>query len=256
MQRCGISRIINESRKLAFKGLFYTVHTLIGIHISLTTRYMEFSRISASFTAPIEMVQKILPSKKLKVVEYAPGITFVSFTASEMRQISLLEPYNEFGICIPVRYETAESGAAIPGIFVFSMPVTTEEARWGGVEIYGYPKFIAEITFNDQGKVRSCQVRASDRSIINLEVTKLETEYLEKDEYYYTVRDKQLIRSLFTVKGQFGTTDLLGGAYFTLGDHPIVDELRELSIEGISIRHEYVSYVEGVLHKPSKPLKL
>ena len=124
--------------------------------------YIDFSRMSASFPVPTNKVKDALPTERLKPVEIKPGIAMIRFAAMEYRETDRdwLESYNEFGVSVPVQYQSDEDSPEFPGLYVVHLPVTTEEARWGGVEIYGFPKFIAEINFKEEGDMRRCRVRA------------------------------------------------------------------------------------------------
>jgi hypothetical protein len=54
-------------------------------------------------------------------------------------------------VAVPVLYKTTDQGPGLPGGYVVHPPLTTEEARCGGAEFYGFPRFLAEITFEDAG---------------------------------------------------------------------------------------------------------
>lgn len=77
------------------------------------------------------------------------------FSAYEYRKTDA-DPYNEVSIAIMATFQQRQ----IPGVtlavqamrhrftsYVWHLPVTTERARVGGVELFGYPKFIADISF-------------------------------------------------------------------------------------------------------------
>lgn len=80
-------------------------------------------------------------------------------------------------------YDTSLNVPALPllqrfgrlGPYVHRLPVITEEARWGGVEGYGFPEIVADINFADLGEVCRCTVRADGRDVIELEVKKSAT---------------------------------------------------------------------------------
>jgi hypothetical protein len=229
---------------------WYFVHALTGVHLSTLTHYLDWSMMSASFLAPVAKVKEKLPSEKLNPVQSAPGITTVVFRAMEVRQVRGLPPYNEFSIDVPVVYEVGGKAAGLPGSYILYMPVTSEEARWGGVEVGGFPKFLAEIKFEDVGEVRRCQVHAEGKGIITLEVKKFVAEPQSWDWYLYGVRDGRILRTLVQIQGQRGLSDVREGASYTLGDHPIAEELRSLEIGNISITHEYAPKLRSLENNP------
>jgi hypothetical protein len=235
-----------------FKGAYYTIFSLSRVRFSIAIRYLDFSRITANFTAPASRVQDILPSQKLKPFSATPGITLITLFAMEYRRIVNVDPFNEFAIAVPVRYATDESDESLPGYYIIQIPVTSEQARWSGVEISGFPKFIADIKFDDQVDTCRSQVWAEGKQIIMLEVKKPEIEFRSRDEYYYSLKDGRVLRTFMHVKGQAGTADIHGGASFSLGNHPIADNLRSLEISQMSVGHEYAPKLEALERPPER----
>lgn len=225
-----------------------------GIRVNFPIRYFDSSRISASYPASITKVQKSLPSEKLKPVQIKPGTTAISLAAYEHRHIEGYEQYNEFGISVPVQYKTADKDPGLSGIYVLHLPVTTEETRRDGVDWYGFTKFIAEIGFEDMGETRCCRVQAEGKDIITLEVKKLDTESVSRDFYVYTVKDCQLLRTLVQTHGQVGTSNLAGGASYSLGDHTIAKGLQNLEMGETVIEYSYTAQMQMMLHKPGERL--
>jgi hypothetical protein len=219
-------------------------------------RYSDYSLMGAAFHAPVNTVKKVLPSDKLKLVEAAPDTTTIAFIATENRAIDGMRPYNEFDVMVPVTYETDDTDQGLPGIYCLYLPVTTEEALIGGVEIYGYPKFLADISFEEVGEVRRCRVRADGKEILTLEVRKSPTKMESYDTYTYTVKDGQLLRTILKVQGQNSTNYVSGGASYTLGDHPIAAEIKALGIESISVMHRYSPQLKMLLRLPGERLPL
>jgi hypothetical protein len=206
--------------------------------------------MKADFPAPAAKIQEILPSQKLKVVQHVPGRTMVSILAMEYRRVEYMDPYNELAIAVPVQYVTGQDNQGLPGLFVLQLPVTTEQARWGGVEITGLPKFIADISFDDQGELCRSEARADGKKIITLECKRLSPELRSGDQYILSVKDNRLLGVLFHVEGQVGAGSAPGGASFRLGDHPIADALRTLEIDHTSAGHEYAPLLSATLNPP------
>src|ERR1035441_3540784 len=146
-----------------------------GLRIELPIRYQDWSAIMAHFPVPEAAVRKLLPSSRLKPVLFVPGTAILSMVAMEYRQIIGLAPYNEFGIMVPVLYEPKVSIPGFPllfphwfkkaGLYVHHLPVTTQAAYELGIEVWGYPKIVAEIVFEDIGQARRCRLRAEGKDI-------------------------------------------------------------------------------------------
>ena len=227
-----------------------------GVRISLPRRYYDWSGIMAHFPVPTAAVRKLLPTNKLKPVHLVPGTAILSLVAIEYRQIADLAPYNEFAIMVPVLYEPAVSIPGLPlvfphwfkrfGLYVHHMPVTTQEARDGGIEIWGYPKFVAQISFEETSQVRRCRLQAEGKDIVTLEVKKMATNDRAMEYHCYTVKDGQLLRPLIQAQGQFGIARFRGGASYALGHHPIAEELRALGMGETAVERIYVPQAQSM----------
>jgi hypothetical protein len=240
----------------------FVAHT--GERVELPIRYVDLSAIFCSFTASAERLRELLPSKKLRPALMTPGRGVISFAAFEYRELVDWPGYNEVGVSIPVLYEPAVNIPALPllvpqwfssfGLYVHHLPVTTERAREGGVAIWGYPKFVAEITFDETEESLRCRLRAEGKDIITLEVQKLATGSRSMDWYTYTAKDAELLRTRIQIQGEIGASLLRGGAMYTLGDHPIADELRSLEVGDTAVQRIYAPQLQAMLHAVEKRL--
>lgn len=219
-------------------------------------RYFDYSVMAAAFPAPVGRVKKALPSKKLKPVETTPGMATVALIAAEYHVIDSMDPYNEFNVVIPVTYQSRDKVSRPPGYFPLYAPVTTEQALVGGVEIYGYPKFIANISFEESAETRRCRVQVEGKDLIALEVRKSVTGFQSYDNYTYTVKAGRLLRTHLQAEGQNSTNYISGGGSYTLGDHPIAVKLRALEMDGTSVMHRYAPQIKALLHLPGERLPM
>lgn len=239
-----------------FAGVKFKEVEAAGQQFRFPVLYRDFRRIAANFPAPAAKVQEVLPTPKLNPIQIQPGVTLIGLVGYEYRHIDGLAPYNEFGIGVPVQYETQEKAPKPLSSYVLHLPVTTEEARWGGVEFYGFPKFSADIRFEDAGDVCHCRLRAEDKDILTLEVPKLESTPQVWDFYAYTLKAGHLLKTHIQVQGLRGLTEAQGGASYRLGDHPIAEELRALELGKTSIGHEYCPKLQMILPLPAEQLPL
>ena len=268
--------IANERRKetgmgesLFSEATIEEVALSTGARIGLPVRYYDWSWINALFPAPAAKVQRLLPSKKMKPVLAMPGIAMVALTAMEYRKIADVAPYNEFSIAIPVQFEPTFNIPGLPlffhpllsprryrkfGMYVHHLPVTTQTARDFGVEIWGYPKFIAEISFEDVGEMRRCQLCAEKKNIVTLDIKKSATKPRSINFYTYTVKDGKILRTLVQTQGEYSITRFPGGASYTLGDHPIAEELKALGMGKTALGRFYAPRVQSLLHTASERL--
>lgn len=235
--------------------------------IAAPARYYDFTAISAVFPASAAYVQALLPTERLRLVRLLPGMTAVAFAAMEYRHWSVradgteAEPYNEVAVMIPVVADPAVNVPALPllmpdrfatfGWYVHRLPVTTELARDAGIELLGLPKFLAQITFTETGRTRTCRLRADGQEILTLEVEKLAARPRQIDEYLYGISDGKPLRIRFETRGEYGIASFRGGASYTLGDHPIAAELRELKMGHVALQRFYAPSVQALLHAPA-----
>ena len=237
-----------------------------GLRMSLPRRYYDWSGIIANFLLPAAAVRTLLPTTRLKPVQLIPGTAIISFVAIEHRRIADVPACNEFAIMTPVLYEPAFDMPMLPllfprwfkrlGFYVHLMPVTTEVGRDLGVEIWGYPKILAEISFEETNDRRRCNISADGRDILSLEVKKMATQTKAVDYHCYTVKDGRLLRTCIQAEGQLGIARFRGGASYSLGDHPIARELRSLEIGRTAIERIYIPQAHSIHHELSERLPL
>ena len=237
-----------------------------GTVMELPVRYYDWAAIMAHFPAPVAKLRELLPSQRLKPALLTPGTGLLTLAAFEYRDLACFPPYNELAIGIPVQYEPAVNIPALPllrqqwfstfGLYIHHLPVTTQEAYEFGVEVWGYPKFLAEISFEETEQVRRCFLHADGKDILTLEVEKLRTTERSMDYHSYTVKGGQLLRTHIEVQGEAGMVRLKGGASFTLGDHPIAAQLGALGIGEKAAECLYAPRVQSMLHAAERRLLL
>ena len=76
--------------------------------------------------------------------------------------------YKEMSIQVPVK--TLDGSKTDTFVHLY-LPVTSENARWGGVDVNGFPKFIATIDIEKNNSVTNCRLMDRDNLILgfNLE---------------------------------------------------------------------------------------
>jgi 15-cis-phytoene desaturase len=230
----------------------------------LPQRYYDWSFMMAHFPASARKVRQLLPSEKLEPVLLVPGIAIVSMAAFQYRDMATLAPYNELAIMVPVRRQPAVNIPAVPllfpqwfrdlGFYVRHLPVTTQEARDVGVAVWGFPKIVSDITFDEADGTRRCRWRHQGQDVLTLNVRVRETTPRDMDFIAYTVKDRFLLRTLVQTRGEYAQGRFRRGASYTLGDHPIAAELRELGIWGVAVEWLYVPRAQSLLHRGSERL--
>lgn len=243
-----INRLISEQiiRPIK-KPLWYAVHSLTGIRMQMTTRILDGSMFSASFKVPLDKAKKIMPSEKILPIEYSSGLAEIYILANEFRHIDILYPYNEVAVAIPISYQSGGKNSISSGLWYLHLPVSTEDGRWGGVENYGYPKFVAEIEFDFRSDTKQCTVTHKGSKILTIKAKATGTLFQEWKYDNITMKDGRLLHSSLSVKGQKGIDETPGGASVSFGDHPIAEELQSLKMEFTSFRHAYMPKIQAIL---------
>jgi len=215
--------------------------------------YFDWSMIAAEFDAPVSKVLNILPSDKLRPIQIRTDVTSIKLIGIEYRQIDKLAPYNEFMIAIPVE-QIDDGKQEIPIYYIFQLPVTTQEACDAGIKYYGYPKFVAQIDYQEDGETTKCRVKAEGKDLVSLEVQSLSTSHQSLDFCTYSVKDGKLLKTLIQIEGQAGlATDSKGAKYF-LGDHPVSSEIMNLKMSATPTHYQYAPRLQSILHRAREVL--
>ena len=154
-----------------------------GTRRTLPYFYYDNTSLTAIFLASSSKIRGLLPHQDMKPVEIVPGRCMVAFSAFEYRKTDF-EPYNELSISFQISFRRRQ----IPGItaakmmlsratssYIWQLPVTAEHARAGGVDLFGYPKFLAEIGFETNEDWITCTLAERGRDILRLRGRKLVT---------------------------------------------------------------------------------
>jgi len=159
-------------------------------------------------------------------------------------------------VLVSAMYESADGPQGLHGYCILQALVTAEEAMRRGLDVYGCRKSVAEISFEDAGGMRRGRVRSEGKDIISLQVKRLPAKSQSWDMYFFTEKDGGLLRSLVRGQGEQGIGGGEGGASYTLGDHPVADELRSLEIGSIPALYRYSPRWQSLAFLPGERLPL
>lgn len=147
-----------------------------------------------------------------------------------------IPPYDEVGVLFPA----VERGTrTVPYLsvlrrpvsgYVHTLPVTTEPARAFGVDVWGYPKLIAEIDVTDEGRTRSATVRSDEGTLLSVSIRRPRTVPARLSGYNFTVKNDELFREPTRLRGRVGAW--FGGedGSLSFGEHPIGRELSGVGV--------------------------
>ena len=194
--------------------------------ILLPVFYYDVTTLAAQFIAPLKTIQELLPSPRLHPLRITPWHCVVSISAFEYRD-SDIGAYHEVSISIPVVLDkpsplfigTLHQVPEVLKVYVHHVPATTEIACSAGIELAGYPKFIADIKFERDANLVRCEVWEGGKHIITLTGREGKLNKTSRSRMQLiTTREGYLLRSEFVVseRNQFSSA---GGkdVHFELG---------------------------------------
>jgi hypothetical protein len=198
---------------------------------------VEATMLGAAFSAPEARVADLLPDG-LSPVSLRDGRAVVTFLSVEYHAMDIegLAPYDEFAVMVPsthgspttVPYATALRHATDG--YVWTMPVTTEPAYALGVDVWGYPKVVADIEHTDRGPRRETRVEVDGDHLLTFELERPPTTGVSDDGFSYAVKEGELLRIPNEVDGDLGFWPLSSEVSVRLGDHPTAEPLRALAL--------------------------
>jgi hypothetical protein len=215
----------------------------------------EATMLGAVFKTARARIQELLPDG-LRPIGLTSHTAVITLLSVEYRYIGVdgIEPYNEFAILIPAVHGSARTlpfaslfNHATSG-YMWYLPVTTESAKGLGVDIWGHPKVVADITHRDKESRRRTTVTVDGEHLLTFEVDRSPSISQQNSGYVYTVKEGTLLRGPNEVDGNIGMWPYSNQVSVTFGDHPRADSLQNLdlgdrafarlSVEGTAIFHQ------------------
>lgn len=220
--------------------------------------YQDVTTINTIFTARTDRVSPLLPHPTMRPQELLPGRSLVAITCFEYRR-SDIGPYNEVAVSFPITFGTPSVPGLTPlwqmarrrtSLYVWHLPVTTEIARLGGVELYGYPKFLADIDFTPSAESLRCDLAEDGALILSLEGRVLPTRAAPVNRFVsYNIKDRiPLAVNVFQNPLEMGESRRGRDVRLTLGtEHYIARALGGLGLSAHPILYQYLPVNEAIL---------
>jgi len=229
------------------KPVWYAIHAMTGQRLAMAVHYLDTSLVGAVFRVSSPAISGLLPRDQFVPDVDDDGLARLYVIAMEHRACDILHPYRELAVTVLGHLRGRQDGQVH---FYLHLPVTTEDARWPGVENYGFPKYRAEIAFSLAGARPMCALSLDGNSILELSVGKASVSEQAWAFTNLTMRGRTPVLSQLLCEGQRAHADTVGGASIRLGPHPIGRELAALGIEEQSVSHFYCPQLRAVLGKP------
>jgi hypothetical protein len=229
-----------------------------GTQRKLPYFYYDNTSLVAIFLANSSKVKQLLPHHRMKPVEMLPGRCIVAFAAFEYRKTDY-EPYNEVSISFLISFGQRH----IPGItatkmmlsratssFVWQLPVNTEHDRAGGADLFGYPKFLADIDFEKSNNWTTCTLRDGNQEILHLRGRKLPTKPGKLTRYitYAVENGNPLVAEVLVNPLEYAETYNSRAIELELGSgHRISDVLEQIDLGKRALAYQYSPVNEAIL---------
>jgi Acetoacetate decarboxylase (ADC) len=246
-----------------FDGVVQADAKVAGYPGKLPCFYYDTSLMLALFPARYRALRNLMPDPRFVPARLAPGLGVVTVACFEYRD-SDIGPYNEVGISVLLNHPSFRLNlpgrALLDGArhgqvhsFMLHLPVTTEVAMRAGIEVAGFPKFLASIDFDDGAERRSCLLAEDGERILSFSGERLRpTDHVERQFFVHLWMDRQPQRIEFKVSQlEAGRSFRRGAATLELGArHPMARELDRLLVSRRSLEYEFVPRLEGILYGP------
>jgi len=247
-----------------FEGVEQVEATLIGKEVKLPIFYRSARSMTAVFPATIPALKRLIPDPRYSPAQVVPGVGALHLTAFEYYDTDI-EPYNEFAIGVLLNDPYL---MAVPGYnllrqlirlnfytYIHHLPVTTELALRGGIDVYNYPKFLAGIDYTDTESELVCELSEGGERILTLRGQKVSATRSGIMKFFcHLYQFKQLQGAEFKVNAiRYALLPAPGKVRLELGDsHPVAQELRRTLLSTQPLVYIYMPEIQCILYGPDR----
>lgn len=232
---------------------------VLGEPVSIPVEIRDARSWFASFLVPLDAARALVEPAGLE-----PALTMRKFALATLAFVRYsdgdLGPYQEVAVAILVQDATG-TGAGGASAYIHQLPVNQAFTCAAGREIWGFPKFLADITITEGRRADSCELVHDGRMVLRLEIAHgVPTPVRDAALDALSFRDGVLRRTRWSLDGS-GSRVRPSGARLELGEHPIAAELRSLGLPHRalmtgSLRRVKMSFSEAeVLGAPSNAVR-
>ncbi len=224
------------SNGLLFDAIGGVTATWRDREINVPIRYFEARVMMASFLAPVDLVQSLLPSNTYALRwgrnQAVTVLVFNDFIKSDIggyRETVVGFPVSVGERTLPylgLRSYLKEGGA----LFTHDMALDDQDAVDIGVEVAGYPKHLAELHIDLDSPMMRCVWREDGKDVVALAAPRPVPEVVDKRDRsdVITIKDGYTLRS--ELNGYVGRAARIDRDSISVefGDHPRTTTLRPL----------------------------
>ncbi|MDZ7733329.1 MAG: acetoacetate decarboxylase family protein [Acidimicrobiia bacterium] len=237
-----------------------------GQEVRVPVEVRSAKMVQASWLVPATAAQQLVEPSGLQVVRIAGTLAMCSIAAVQYTD-SDLGPYNEIAVAFVVEPHDGASGASAIGggvtTLIHRLPVNQTFTCEAGRDIWGFPKWVADITWRESGRRTEVAMLDDGELVLGLAVRRspIPAPAQEIEMSCYSHRDGTLRRTPWTNRVSDARV-APAGARLELGTrHPMATELRDLGLPkrpvfSMSVGHlgELRRRRGGVEAGPARPL--
>ncbi len=234
-------------------------YVIQGKTVAVPVVVRDATSMSAMFVVSARAARRLIPHPQLHVPEVVPGRALCVIAGIEYRDNDLGQ-YNEVSVAFFVKHG---GDRPVPffgtiagfwrreiGVYIHRLPVTTSFSRDAGRDIWGFPKTVDRIDFQDEGDRRACTLAVDGVHVLTLSVARGGRRRVkDMPQDVYACRDGVLWKTPSTMGGD-AVGMRFGGARLTLGDHAIAAELRSLGLPKRALMSTWVGHMHARFDAP------
>jgi hypothetical protein len=235
-----------------------------GREVTMPVEVRDASSGAVTYLVDARVARRLLPGPELDVVEPFPNQALFSIAMIDYRDNDLGD-YNEVSLAFFVRRKGETPALGVPYLgsvvdffrnalatWIWKLPVDQSFTCEAGAGIWGFPKTVEQIDFEDAGARRTCRLVMDGRHVLTLSLPRGGKRSLPETRMTtYSYIDGALHRTAFTASST-GVGFGLGGADLILGTHPIADTLRELGLPRTALMSVWMEHQRARFEAPER----
>jgi hypothetical protein len=225
--------------------------------VRLPVEVRDASAAVAYYLVPTAAAQRLIAHSGLRVAHVLPGRTLCTIGAMNYKDGDLgryLEIAETFFVREPGTRTLPLVGTMVGFLrgniaaYIHQLPVDGEFTCEAGQTIWGFPKFVTDISQSSDNGAETSILRADGEHVLTQSMrTGGSRSFSERTQVSYSCRDGVVYRTPSTMSGE-GIGVRLGGVKLELGPHPLADELRSLGLPKRALFSTYISQMRGMFY--------
>lgn len=209
-----------------------------GERVTMPVEVRSAKMVAATFLVDPDAAQRVIDYTGLHIARQPGGKAVCTLSAVQYLDNDL-GPYNEIAVAFVVRPHDLAAGSDPPSFlsgkvttFIHKLPVNQVFTCHAGLGIWGFPKWVTDITYTDRGRHTEAVLLDGGEFVLALDARRglLPLPGQEAEMACYSFCDGVLRRTRWTTRNRH-VTATAGGTRLELGTHhPMADELRSLGL--------------------------